>query len=146
MNVSRSEGDNRLTSIVIPGSVTSIGAGAFGSNLLTRVIIPDSVTSIGSYAFDSHKLTSVTMPANVELAEDSAVPCGRAYNNNGKKAGTYTRPNIYSNNWTYIATTGHTGHREAPRGRSLLGGSSLNRMIAGGIYRPPRLAPHAGGA
>ncbi len=42
----------RLTSVTIPGSVTSIGRGAFyGCTGLTSITIPDSVTSIGDYAF-----------------------------------------------------------------------------------------------
>ena len=41
-----------LTSVVIPNSVTSIGAGAFGyCENLVSVIISKSVKSIGSYAF-----------------------------------------------------------------------------------------------
>jgi hypothetical protein len=40
------------------------------------------------------------MPANVKLGR-SAIQCDDAYEKNGKKAGTYTRPNASSDNWTY---------------------------------------------
>jgi hypothetical protein len=43
---------NRLTTLSIPGNVTSIGVGAFQGNLLlTSVSIPIGVTSIGQGAF-----------------------------------------------------------------------------------------------
>jgi len=52
-----------LTSITIPGGVTSIGNNAFAScDSLTSITIPNSVTSIGNYAFDScDSLTNVTI-------------------------------------------------------------------------------------
>ena len=57
----------RLTSVIIPNSVTSIGNYAFRyCDGLTSVIIPNSVTSIGNYAFCyCSGLTSVTIPNSV---------------------------------------------------------------------------------
>ena len=55
----------RLTSVVIPDGVTSIGGGAFRGNQLTSVTIPDGVTSIGGGAFQNNQLTSVTIPDGV---------------------------------------------------------------------------------
>jgi hypothetical protein len=54
-------------SYTIPGSVTSIGAGAFTDcTSLTSVTIPGSVISIGAGAFfDCTGLTSVTIPSSV---------------------------------------------------------------------------------
>ena len=56
-----------LTSVVIPDSVTGIGNSAFcGCTSLTSVVIPDSVTSIGEWAFSwNSKLTSVVIPDSV---------------------------------------------------------------------------------
>jgi hypothetical protein len=95
---------NKLTSVTLPNSVTSIGYYAFLGNNLTSVVIPNSVTYIGKSAFYGNRLTSVTLPANVELVRDwldEALPCQTAYERNDKKAGTYTRPNTNSDNWTY---------------------------------------------
>ncbi len=56
-----------LTSIIIPGSVTSIEYGGLGNcSSLTSIVIPDSVTNIGEAAFLScHSLTSITIPSSV---------------------------------------------------------------------------------
>ena len=53
-----------LTSVVIPDSVTSIGASAFyNCSGLTSAVIPDSVTYIGVSAFEKcTNLTSITLP------------------------------------------------------------------------------------
>ena len=60
-------GCSSLKSVVIPNSVTSIGSSAFsGCSGLTSVVIPNSVTSIGDYAFEKCSgLTSVVIPNSV---------------------------------------------------------------------------------
>jgi hypothetical protein len=56
-----------LTSVTIPGSVTSIGDYAFyGCASLTSVTIPSSITSIGDFAFANDiSLTNATIPNGV---------------------------------------------------------------------------------
>jgi hypothetical protein len=62
-----------LTSVMIPGSVTSIGNYAFLGSGLTNAMIPGSVTSIGVDAFDScPSLTSVIMADGVSSIGDGA--------------------------------------------------------------------------
>lgn len=58
---------DKITSITIPSSVTSIGSNAFVyCTGLTNVIISSSVTSIGGHAFASCTgLTNVTIPSSV---------------------------------------------------------------------------------
>lgn len=58
---------------VIPGSVTSIGIGAFADCIgLASIGIPSSVTAIGEWAFDGCSgLTSIAIPCNV-----TAIGCG----------------------------------------------------------------------
>ena len=67
-------GMDKLTSMIIPNSVTSIGNGAFyDCSSLTSVTIPNSVTSIGYYAFrNCTSLTSITIPESVTSIENWA--------------------------------------------------------------------------
>ena len=63
----------RLTSITIPDSVTSIGHSAFGGcTSLTSITIPDSVTSIGGGAFGGcTSLTSITIGNGVTIIKSA---------------------------------------------------------------------------
>ena len=63
---------NELTSLIIPDSVTSIADMAFWGNDLINVIIPDSVTTIGNYAFYFNYLETVELGANVQTIGDHA--------------------------------------------------------------------------
>jgi hypothetical protein len=76
--------NTRLTSVTIPSSVTSIGAGAFKGNQLRSVKIPDSVTSIGNNAFEGNQLTSVKIPDSVTSIGYVAFDTGVAILQNGQ--------------------------------------------------------------
>ena len=66
--------NQKLTSYVIPNSVTSIGEFAFfRCKSLTEVVIPNSVTSIGKFAFSRcESLTEVVIPDSVTSIGDYA--------------------------------------------------------------------------
>ncbi len=63
---------NDITTINIPSTVTTIEAEAFVSNQLTSITIPEGVTTIGNYAFAENQLTSITIPESVTTIGDSA--------------------------------------------------------------------------
>ena len=65
---------SKITSIVIPDSVKSIGYQAFDScNSLTNIIIGKGVTEIGAFAFSNcPSLTSIIIPDSVKNIESYA--------------------------------------------------------------------------
>jgi len=65
---------DKVTDLMIPDGVTSIGSLAFsGCTSLTNITIPDSVTSVGSGAFSGCTgLTSITIPDSVTVIRSSA--------------------------------------------------------------------------
>ncbi len=66
----------RLTSIKLPNTVTSIEYNAFGACTgLTSIKIPNSVTSIGSSAFSGSGLTSIVIPSSVISIGTNAFSC-----------------------------------------------------------------------
>ncbi len=83
---------NRISDLVLPDSLTTIGQGAFqNSTNLTSVCIPNKVTSLGSAAFSNcTKLTSVALPVTLPAGTSSY------FNTNGSTApSTFT---TYSTN------------------------------------------------
>ncbi|HEY3856570.1 MAG TPA: leucine-rich repeat domain-containing protein [Verrucomicrobiae bacterium] len=60
-----------ITSVTIPGSVTSIGSNAFQLSSMTSIVISDSVTNIESEAFEGTPLTTVTIPGSVTSLSES---------------------------------------------------------------------------
>ena len=99
---------NLLITIIIPNSVTEIGIGAFMNNRLTSITIGSGVKSIGEVTFYLNPITSITIGAGVNIDENAFVADAEGnpnnfvafYNAQGRLAGTYTRPNARSNNWT----------------------------------------------
>jgi len=86
--------------------VTAIGERAFRNNSLSMINIPSSVTTIGVSAFADNPVTRVRIGANVTLGDNgdngilgSGTGFNGAYAKNGRKAGTYRRPNANSTKW-----------------------------------------------
>ncbi len=66
------EEDSRITSVVIPETVTSIGDSAFSGTSLSEVVIPESVSEIGERAFSKTELKKADIPASVEKVASTA--------------------------------------------------------------------------
>ena len=67
-------GCSKITEIVIPASVTSIGESAFSGTSLKNLEIPNGVQTIGKAAFSNTRLVSVSVPASVTtIGEDAFV-------------------------------------------------------------------------
>ncbi|MCL2080419.1 MAG: leucine-rich repeat domain-containing protein, partial [Oscillospiraceae bacterium] len=60
-------GNGRLTSVILPEGITSIGNYAFEGTRLDAIDLPDGLISIGSYAFQSSiSLTHITIPEGIK--------------------------------------------------------------------------------
>lgn len=58
---------SHLETIVLPGSVSDIGEGAFAASSLKSIVIPEGVTRLDNYAFyGCPGLTSVSLPSSLE--------------------------------------------------------------------------------
>jgi hypothetical protein len=86
--------------IAIPPGLTFIFENMFANKQLTSVVIPERIKTIRINAFSGNPLISITIGSDVTI-EDNAFPgdFAKAYNNNDKAAGTYTRPDINSDEW-----------------------------------------------
>jgi BspA type Leucine rich repeat region (6 copies) len=109
----------KLSSVIIPTSVTEILQGAFyWSSLLLSVEIPSSVTSIGTGVFSScSKLNSVTIPSSVTTIKSLAfyncsslesiyIPSSVNSISYDAFAGSITNINVDENNLNYSSIDG----------------------------------------
>ncbi len=65
LTFNRTEG-HKMDTVVIPNTVTSIGAFAFFANTLTSVVLPKDITMIDDRVFAYNNLSSLTIPDKVE--------------------------------------------------------------------------------
>ena len=72
--IRQTTGKPSITSVVIPNTVTRIGAGAFGGNAdLIMVVLPNSITTIEQGVFAGcQKLRSITIPNSVTTINERA--------------------------------------------------------------------------
>ncbi len=68
---------DKLTSVVLPGTLTSIGEAAFAGSSLRSLSLPASLKTIGSNAFTGNRIDTVTIPASVTYIGS------RAFSNSG---------------------------------------------------------------
>ena len=102
----------KLATVTFTGTsgLQTIGQMAFNYCALTSITIPNNGITIGEAAFYGNPLTKVTIGANVTLqpyiyegnSYQMVFPDGldEVYEDEGKAAGTYIRPNKTSDEWT----------------------------------------------
>lgn len=66
-------GHKKLTRLVLPKVLTSIGAGACGGEVLAMVTLPDGITEIGAYAFGS-ATSNINLPQSITHIYSGAMP------------------------------------------------------------------------
>jgi serine/threonine protein kinase len=94
-----------ISTLSIGTGVTTIGNSAFEYNQLSTIVIPNNVTFIGVNAFHNNPVTSIRLGANMQFGDGGGILGPNSgfntfYTNNGKRAGTYTRPKDDSTTWT----------------------------------------------
>ena len=62
----------RLTSLVLPSSLLTVGESAFLDNDLTTLVVPAGVTSIGNLGFADNELSAVDLPTSLRLLDFGA--------------------------------------------------------------------------
>ena len=68
-----SPGFERLASVTLPSTITSIGQGAFmNTPALRSITLPEGLVEIGQQAFANSGITSITIPASAYSIGDSA--------------------------------------------------------------------------
>lgn len=63
--ISEEDSELKISAVVLPNSLTSIGSEAFRYNNIERILFPDGLESIGRLAFNSNKLEEVILPDSV---------------------------------------------------------------------------------
>ena len=63
---------NKISTLVVPNSVTRIGAAAFSNNPLISLQIPNSVITIDEYAFANTYLSDVSLPDSIKTIKSEA--------------------------------------------------------------------------
>jgi len=65
-----------LTDIIIPNTVTTLGAHLFSGKSITKVALPDSIINIGASCFSDSKIESIVIPRRItKIANDTFGGC-----------------------------------------------------------------------
>ncbi len=101
-----------IRSLSFPSSLTSIGIKAFeGNERLTSLVIPENVEYVGVGAFDSESLTSITINSNKFVSADHSVssPSGGTYRSFVNIFGNHVEEYKLGNKITSIGTSAFSG-------------------------------------